>query len=159
MGSPRGICELEQVVGGADHRPFASDLLETSKQELSEASGIFDLTENGFDDLLAQSITAASPGAFELERYGRDTRAAPPSALTARVVVAVPRSARGHKGFDAAAGQMGEIGIGAEPSVGRELLGIAAKDGARRAEQWLEAARIDRARLHALGNDDLMRAI
>jgi hypothetical protein len=54
-------------VGGADHRPFASDLVETSEQELSKASGAFDLTENGFDDLLAQSVAAASPGAFELE--------------------------------------------------------------------------------------------
>jgi hypothetical protein len=44
-------------VGGADPRSFASDLLETSQQELSKASGIFDLTENGFNDLLAQSIT------------------------------------------------------------------------------------------------------
>ena len=63
-------------MGGADHRPFASDLVETSEQELSKASGAFDLTENGFDDLLAQSVAGASPGAFELEGHsgGREAR-------------------------------------------------------------------------------------
>jgi len=47
-----------------------------SEQELSKASGAFDLTENGFDDLLAQSVAAASPGAFELEGHsaGREAR-------------------------------------------------------------------------------------
>jgi hypothetical protein len=64
-------------VGGADHRPFASDLVETSEQELSKASGAFDLTENGFDGLLAQSVAAASPGAFELEGHSGGSKREP----------------------------------------------------------------------------------
>src|SRR5215216_802987 len=55
------LCELEQVVGRADHRPFASDLIKTPEKELSETSGVFDLTEHRLDDLLAQSISAAAP--------------------------------------------------------------------------------------------------
>src|SRR5258708_37562632 len=54
---------------------------------------------------------------------------------------------------------MEEIGIGAKAGVSRDFVGIATKHGARRGEQRLEPARIDRAGLHALGDDDLMRAI
>jgi len=60
-------------MGGADHSPFASHLIETSQQELPEASGVLDLTEDGLDDLLAQSIAAAPSGAFEFERHGGET--------------------------------------------------------------------------------------
>lgn|SRR6266404_1070398 len=76
MGLPLAFASLSRLWGGADHRPFASDLVETSEQELSKASGAFDLTENGFDDLLAPSVAAASPGAFELEGHsgGREAR-------------------------------------------------------------------------------------
>src|SRR5687767_8637122 len=49
-------CQLEQVVGGADERPFASGVVETSEEELSEASGLLDLAEDGLDDLLSQAV-------------------------------------------------------------------------------------------------------
>src|SRR5258707_15546542 len=78
MGLPLAFASLSRLWGGADHRPFAFDLVETSDQELSKASGAFDLTENGFDDLLAQSVAAASPGAFELEGPFRGARSTNP---------------------------------------------------------------------------------
>ena len=45
--------ELQQIVDGADHRPFASDLLETAEEELSEASGTLFLSEHRLDHLFA----------------------------------------------------------------------------------------------------------
>ena len=56
MESPCCLGELEEVVGGADHCPLSSDLFEAAQQELAEASGVFDLTKDGLDDLFAQAI-------------------------------------------------------------------------------------------------------
>jgi len=53
---------LEEVVGGADHGPFAPDLIEATQEELAEASGVLDLSEHRLDHLLAQAVTAAPPG-------------------------------------------------------------------------------------------------
>ena len=40
--SPRGlagcVCELEQIVCGADETPFIGDLLDSAQQDLSESS-------------------------------------------------------------------------------------------------------------------------
>ena len=77
--SQSGVGELEQVVSGADHCPFGSDLFEAAEQELAEASGIFDLAEHGFDDLLSQTIPTAPPGELELVRHGGFARAFGPS--------------------------------------------------------------------------------
>ena len=55
MESPCCLGELEEVVGGADHCPLSSDLFEAAQQELAEASGVFDLTKDGLDDLFAQA--------------------------------------------------------------------------------------------------------
>ncbi len=54
---------------------------------------------------------------------------------------------------------MDEIGIGAKAGVSRDFVGITPQHGACRGEQRLQPARIDRAGLQALGDDDLMRAI
>ena len=79
MISPCRLGELEQVVGGADHRPFASHLIKASKEELSEASGMFDLAKDRLDDLLAQSVAAAPAGTFELSGHSLHARALAPS--------------------------------------------------------------------------------
>jgi len=94
-----GPRKLKEVVGGADHRPLASDLVETTQQKLSEASGVLDLTTDGLDDLFAQAIAAAPAAPFELGGHGGDTRAAPPSFATAARVV-VPGAAGGDEGID-----------------------------------------------------------
>src|SRR4051794_41067858 len=110
MGSPCCMCEFEQVVGGADHRPLASDLIEAAQQELSEASGVLDLTKDRLHDLFAQAITAAPAATFELGGHGGNTRAgAPPFATAARVIV--PGPAGGDEAVDPAAGQMSQIGF------------------------------------------------
>jgi hypothetical protein len=41
--------ELENVVDGAQERPFSLGFLDASEQELAEASRLFDLSEDGFD--------------------------------------------------------------------------------------------------------------
>jgi hypothetical protein len=69
MTSSRGFREFEQIVDGADHRPLRSDLVEAAQEELAEASGMFDLAEHGFDDLLSQAIAAAPAGALEFCRH------------------------------------------------------------------------------------------
>ena len=60
LGLSLAFASLSRLWAVQIHRPFASDLVETSEQELSKAYGAFDLTENGFDDLLAQPVAAAS---------------------------------------------------------------------------------------------------
>ena len=57
-------------MGGADQRPFESDLAEPTEEELPEASGLLYLAEDGLDDLLSQAITAASAGAAEAVGHG-----------------------------------------------------------------------------------------
>ena len=52
--------ELDEVVDGAQEGPFCLNLVEAAQQELSEPSGLLDLSEHRLDDLLAQSVTAAS---------------------------------------------------------------------------------------------------
>src|SRR3978361_1996089 len=62
-GSAAGLCQLQEIVGGADHRPLAPDLIETAHQELSKASGLLDLPEHRLDHLLPEAVAApaASP--------------------------------------------------------------------------------------------------
>ena len=62
-------------MGGADQRPFVPHLLEAAEKELLEATCLLDLSEDGLDDLLAQSVAAAAAGASEPPAHGRDQRA------------------------------------------------------------------------------------
>ena len=64
-----GRSELAEVMGQADEAPFVADVVEAAQQELSEAAGVLDLAEHGFDDLLAQAVAAAPAGALELDRH------------------------------------------------------------------------------------------
>jgi hypothetical protein len=40
-------------MGSADQGPFALNLVETAEEKLPEPSRLFDLTEDGFDNLFA----------------------------------------------------------------------------------------------------------
>ena len=51
---------------GADDGPLALDLVEAAQQELSEGAGMLDLSEDRFNDLLAQAIAAAVVGGTSL---------------------------------------------------------------------------------------------
>ena len=48
--------ELEEVVGGAEHRPFAADLAEAPLQEPPEAPGVLDLVEHRLDGVLSATM-------------------------------------------------------------------------------------------------------
>src|SRR6266536_2807598 len=48
--------QLENVVRRAHQRPFTLHLLESSQQELPEATGLFDLADHWFDDPFARGI-------------------------------------------------------------------------------------------------------
>jgi hypothetical protein len=74
MRSPCGFGQLEQIVEGANHRPPASDLVELTHQELPETFGLLDLSEHGFDNLLAQPVAATPASAAAVWtplRFGR----------------------------------------------------------------------------------------
>ena len=63
LSSAGRVSELEEIVDGTDHRPFGSDLIEASQQELPEASGVLHLPEHGLYHLLSEPVTTspASP--------------------------------------------------------------------------------------------------
>jgi len=54
------LCELCEVVGGADHCPFGAHFFYAPQQELPEAPCLFDLSEHGFHNLLPEPV-----GCFE----------------------------------------------------------------------------------------------
>ena len=52
-GQTPSLGELEEIVGGADDRPFATHLFQAAHQELAETAGLFHLPEHRFGQLLA----------------------------------------------------------------------------------------------------------
>ena len=61
-------------MGGADHRPLASDFVEAAQEELPEASGLLDLAEYGFDGLFSEPVAASAAGPLEPIGHGRHQR-------------------------------------------------------------------------------------
>src|SRR5580692_2568261 len=159
MTSPCGFREFEQIVDGADHRPLGSDLVETAQEELPEASGMFDLTEDRFDDLLSEAVAAAPAGALEFCRHGGLARSFGPSSRAGGIRLAVARPAGGQVADDPTAGEVGEVLLVTVAGVGRDFLGIGAQHRTDFFDQRHERAGICRARLQALGDDDLMRTV
>ena len=45
--------QLEQIVHGADHFPFAADIFQTAEKELSESPGMFFLSKDRLEHLFA----------------------------------------------------------------------------------------------------------
>ena len=89
-----GQCELGEVVGGADQRPFCLHFVDPAQQELTEASCLLDLPEHRLDHLLEQPIAAAIAGAPALGggglgsvllSSGRDVALDPPPAQRAQI--------------------------------------------------------------------------
>ena len=109
MTSPCGVGQFEQIMDGANHRPLASDLVETPQQELPEASGLLDLSEHRLDDLLALPVAATPAGALELPCHGGLARPFRPLSRTRRMLLAVARPSRGEVASDAAASEMAEV--------------------------------------------------
>ena len=63
--------EFEEVVDGAEQRPFALHRDEAAPQELAEAACLLDLPEHRFDHLLAQPVGALVPGGAQFCRHRR----------------------------------------------------------------------------------------
>src|SRR5260370_35633668 len=111
MTSPGCVGEPEQIVDGADHRPLGSDLVEAAQEELAEASGMLDLAEHRFDDLLSQAVAAAPAGALEFCRHGGLAPGLWPFSRARRLRLAVARPPRGQITGDPTAGGLGEVGF------------------------------------------------
>jgi hypothetical protein len=159
MASGSGICELEQVVDGAEHGPFLFDLVEAAQEELSEASGCLDMTEHRFDDLLSQAVATSSSALLELGPHRRHARAGLDGACAASRRLAVSRAACGDVGGNVVAGQHLEVGLAAVAGVGREFLRIAAEVAPYGADQGLQGGTIGRAGGQVLSDDDLLFAV
>jgi hypothetical protein len=94
MPSRGSLCELEQIVDRADHGPLGSDLVEAAQEELAEASGMFDMAEHRFDDLLSQTVAAAPAGELEFSGHGGLARSFGPAPRTGGMFLAVACPAR-----------------------------------------------------------------
>ena len=85
--------EFREVVGGADHGPFGSDLIDAAEEELAEAAGLFDVSEYGFDGLFSHSISTAvsalpDPGTHGLNQPAAFLAAIGPACAPRRHVTA-----------------------------------------------------------------------
>ena len=75
VGGSCGPRQLDEVVSGANQGPFGLHFVDAAQQELPEPSCLFDLSEDGFDDLLTQAVTTSVAGALELGAHPCDQRA------------------------------------------------------------------------------------
>ncbi len=92
LGSVSGLRQLEVVVGGADHRPFAPDLIEATASELSEASGPFDLPAQRLDHLLPGAVAPAAASPLQAGRHRAHQRHLRQPPVAGRVSPAMRRS-------------------------------------------------------------------
>ena len=94
--------QFEEIVGGADHCPFASDLIEPTQKELPEASGLLDLPEDRLDNLFSQAVAASPASPLQAcghgAHQGRLRQLAPPR----RIRLAMAGPARRQIGHDPA---------------------------------------------------------
>ena len=134
-GSSRCVCELEEVVDGAEHCPFVFDLVEASQEELSEAPGRLDLTEYWFDDLLSQAVATSSPALLELGPHRGHARPGRDGARPASRRLVVSVAAGGDVGGDAPSRQHLEIGLAAIAGIGGKFPRVAAEVAPDRADQ------------------------
>ena len=111
---------------GADDGPFAADVVEASEEEAAEAAGVLDLSEDGFDDLLSEPVSASSPGAPELEGHGGDASACE-AALAGEGAGAMTQPSRREVGGDPAPRELHEVGLGAVAGIGGDLARLAAQ--------------------------------
>ena len=62
--------EFCEVVGGADHCPFAFYLVDSAEEELPEASGLLDVSKYGFDCIFSDTVPASMPAFSESGAHG-----------------------------------------------------------------------------------------
>src|SRR5437868_2676012 len=122
MRSPFRLCELEQVVRGADHCPFPSDLLEPAEKELAKAPGMLDLTKHRLGNLFTQPVATTPACTSEFDCHRSNTRSTTPTLATA-IGFAVLCPARRDVAVDAAVGHMQEVFFRTEARIGRHFFG------------------------------------
>jgi len=59
-----------EVVGGADHCPFAFYLVDAAEEELPEASGLLDVSKDGFDGVFSDAVSALMSAFSESGAHG-----------------------------------------------------------------------------------------
>src|ERR1700732_2373198 len=68
--------ELCDVMGGAKHCPFVGYLFDAAEEELAKASGVLDVSEDGFDDMFAQPVATSVAALPDPGAHGLDQRPA-----------------------------------------------------------------------------------
>ena len=96
--SAADLGQLEEVVDGADNRPFAPDLIEPAQQELLKATSLLDLPKHRLDNLFPEAV--AAPAASPLQPGGHRThqRRLRQFPMSRRIRIAVARPPRSQLG-------------------------------------------------------------
>jgi hypothetical protein len=118
---PAHCGEFEQIVDGADERPFALHRGQAAPQELAKAARLLDLPEHRFDHLLAQPVWPLTTSSAELFRHRRHP-ALRRGGSRFRRWCAVLLAASGDVSVDFMAFERRQIVLGAIAGIGRDLL-------------------------------------
>src|SRR5690606_12983289 len=145
--------QLQQVVSGAEQAPLRSDLLLSPQKKLPKAARLLDLTKDGFDDLLSQSITASKAALLQPPAHSLDPWTVGAVACRGRLAVFLP--ARRDISTNAAAGQILQILFTAVARVGGNLLGLTARVGTNLIEKRNQLVLVVRAVVERLCDDHL----
>src|SRR6202795_1702327 len=101
-------------MGGAEHCPFVGDLSEAAEEELAKASGVLDVSEDGFDDMFAQPVATSVAALSDPGAHGLDQRPALGAAGWAA------GAAGGDIAADGAVDEASQVGFRAEPGIDRK---------------------------------------
>src|SRR5258707_5880818 len=102
-------------MGGAEHCPFVGYLFDAAEEELAKASGVLDVSEDGFDDMFAQPVATSVAALPDPGAHGLDQRPALGTAGWAAGAAACDIAADGavaeasHDGVRAEAGSRGHL--------------------------------------------------
>jgi len=151
--------ELEQVVCGGHEAPLETDRGDASEEELTEATGLFDLTEDRLDRSLPDAIpadpsTETQPGRH---RSSKDAAAGPACTLRCRVSMSI--SSGRHVATDAATTKLREVVLRAVPGVRRELLRLPSGAALHLVQHGLELVHVVCLGGDSLRHDDLRSAV
>src|SRR5665213_1192604 len=159
IGRSCGAGELDEVVGGADDRPFGLHFLAPAQQELAEPSCLLDLSEHRLDDLLAQSIAAAMTGTPELGAHPDEERSRRERPFGGSGYGSVLLPPRRDVAVDPPPAERAKIGGRAVAGVGRDFFRIALEIGLDGVEQRSELRLIAAVVVEGVCHDDLRRRI
>src|SRR6185437_15503982 len=146
-------------MGGADQRPLASHLVEASEEELSEASGLLDLAEDGLDGVFSQAIARAEAGAFELLGYGGHQGFGLELPVAAGMALAVLAAPGRQVGGDPALDHALEVGLRGKAAIAGDLPRLAPEIGLGLVDQRQQGRVVGGIGDQTLGEDDLVGVI